>query len=284
MRGGLEELPSAAVPPVGASSVDATWVRQRPDGAEVLREASEVQEVQDSNRAAFVAREHSQHPSRRQFFEELPQLGHAAAADKGRCKVVGNQVVLAPVFARGLPAHLLSTGLVLRHEGGQRDGLVKVEDDELYRPPQFTSLEVALLTTHLQRLLAHPRILHEAPQGLVVGVIVRANASHVLDQAKVHELRVVACNLAIPDDAEARVALEVVALVIHQHNGLGLQPLQLLEWPVRLICCELREPRRGMRRHVVQQVRLVVVHLLHGRLETLPDARLLVRAASDRSP
>lgn len=66
-------------------------------------------------------------------------------------------------------------------------------------------LEITFLTSHMHRLLAHPWVFNEAFQRIVISIMVRANAPHVLHHSHVVvQVGIISCNFAVS-----------------QHTGLG---------------------------------------------------------------
>mmetsp|Transcript_39361 Transcript_39361/g.117789 ORF Transcript_39361/g.117789 Transcript_39361/m.117789 type:complete len:226 (+) Transcript_39361:494-1171(+) len=186
-KGRLEELPLAIL--LVCAVRGGASVRQRPDGTELVSEARDGQQVQDRHHSALVSREHGEDSLLlgvavlEDVLEELPELLNSAARQKGRLKVVGDEVCLAPlrrVGAVGRPAQLRSAGLVRGHERCQRQRLVEVEDHELHRVLGGPAVQVPLQAPDLQRLLAHPGVLHKSLQCLVVRVVVCSDPAHVL--------------------------------------------------------------------------------------------------------
>mmetsp|Transcript_12706 Transcript_12706/g.35132 ORF Transcript_12706/g.35132 Transcript_12706/m.35132 type:complete len:431 (+) Transcript_12706:549-1841(+) len=274
--GELEAAPLAGLAIHALGALVSPW--QPPDDAEVLCQASHEEQVQDTYRTCLVAGEDGQRPllsilTLRKPGEHGLELLDPAPTDPRGLKVVGHEVSHIPLAGRGIlrrPTHLRLASLVLWHEGGQCQRLVKVKEDEGDRTPVRA---VQLYGITHQALFEVLGVLHKACEDRKVPQVASANAAHVLHEPKVVVPSVVPHHLAVPEHLDPTAALEVGALVIHEDD---LLVAQLRRQRGSTLTPQVGDPLLQVLANVYEHVRLVVRDLVDRRVKGLPLVALAV--------
>mmetsp|Transcript_8367 Transcript_8367/g.18745 ORF Transcript_8367/g.18745 Transcript_8367/m.18745 type:complete len:309 (+) Transcript_8367:2976-3902(+) len=195
------------------------WSRHAPYGTEMLQQIGQAQQIQHGHYTTLVLSQDGQGFVLSDLFKKRAKFLHSASINPRTLEVVLHKVLLTPVLElcfRWIPANLGGDGLATRHEGGHGERLVKIKDHQLHRWMFLKVVEVTFLTSHVHRFLAHPWVFNETLQGVVISVMVRTNAPHVLHHSHVIvQVGIISSNFAISQHTGSELALKVGTLIIN---------------------------------------------------------------------
>eukprot|EP00438_Fugacium_kawagutii_P029526 Skav222752 [mRNA] locus=scaffold2390:672583:679321:+ [translate_table: standard] len=215
-----KQAPSAIVKE--CSVAVALWSRHAPNGTEVIQQVGQAQQIQHSDYTTFILCQDGQRPLLDNLFKKCSKFLDTASIHPRTLEVVLHQVLLTPVLELCLcwiPSNLRGDGLASRHKGSHRERLVEIEDHELYWWMLLKVLEITFLTSHVHRLLAHPWVFNEAFQRIIISIMVRANAPHVLHHSHVVvQVGIISCNFAVSQHTGSKLTLKVGTLIINEYN------------------------------------------------------------------
>mmetsp|Transcript_39257 Transcript_39257/g.113464 ORF Transcript_39257/g.113464 Transcript_39257/m.113464 type:complete len:202 (+) Transcript_39257:1245-1850(+) len=149
----------------------------------------------------------------------------------------------------------------------------------------LVSRELALLAADHEGVLAHPRILDESLERIVIRIVVGSDATHIAHESEIAVLGIVPGDLHVPQQLGPGLALEIGSLVVDQDDLLELQRREPRD---QLRCfglaAELWKPCLWVLRNLLDDFCFMVAAWSHWRIEKTPLAVLLVGAALPAGP